>query len=99
MEVLIEESGKVLIIRDIESGKELTKHQLSDKKGDTIINMNHYRDYGKTISNLTEEILSILSEVKQADKLLDKVKHDNPRIIRDQLRGIKTLAKKFSFAN
>jgi len=95
-EVLVEETENILFIREFESGKEIAKHRLSWIKGKTIINNNHYRDYQKSIEEITKEVLSLLSEVEQTEKLITKIKSDNPRIIRDQLKGLKKLACKFS---
>ena len=93
--VIVERAENILFIRDYESGKEIAKHRVSLVKGKTIINNNHYRDFRKSIEEITVEVLSHLSEVKQAGKLVERIKSDNPKIVRDQLKGLKKLASKF----
>ena len=95
-EVVVEETENILIIREFETGKEIAKHSISSGKGITTINNNHYRDFRKSIEEITDDVLSLLSEVDQAKKLITKIKSDNPRIVRDQLKGLKKLAVKFS---
>jgi len=95
-EVLVEQTENVLLIRDFETGKEIAKHTLSSGKGQTVINNNHYRDIRKSIKEITEEVLSLLPEVDQAEKLVERIKSDNPKIVRDQLKGLKKFAVKYS---
>ena len=94
--VLFEQAENILFIRDFASGKEIAKHRLSCEKGKTIINNNHYRDYRKSIAEITNKVLSHLSEVEQAENLVERIKSDNPKIVRDQLQGLKKLAAKYS---
>ncbi len=94
--VIVERAENILFIRDFASGKEIAQHRLSLIKGKTIINNNHYRDFRKSIDEIMSEVLSHLSEVEQAEKLVERIKSDNPRIVRDQLKGLKKLAVKFS---
>ena len=95
LEVLVKEVNGNLVIRDIESGKELATHLISMEKGKLITNINHYRDFRKSIEELTTETMFALSEVEQSEELVNKLKSDNPRISRDQLRALKKLATKF----
>lgn len=95
-EVIVEETEDILIIREFETGKEIAQHSISSGKGITTINNNHYRDFRKSIEEITDEVLSLLSEVDQAEKLVARIKSDNPKIVRDQLKGLKKLAVKFS---
>ena len=43
--VIVEQAKNILIIRDLESGKEIAQHQVSIIKGKTIINNNHYHRF------------------------------------------------------
>ena len=96
--VIVERVENFLLIRDLESGKEIAKHLLSCVKGKIVINSNHYRDFRKSIGEITKEVLSHLSEVEQAEKLVERIKSDNPKIVRDQLKGLKKLKNRFPSA-
>jgi transposase len=93
--VIVEESGHDLIIRDLETGREITRHSLSEGKGLTILNTNHYRDFRKSIEEITGDALGCLSKVEGAERLVERIKAENPKIIRDQLRGVIKLAKRY----
>lgn len=96
LEVAVEEVAKKLVIRDIKSGKELATHPISFVKGKNSINHNHYKGYRKSIEEITEDAMSLLLEVEESEKLIAKIKSDNPTMVfRAQLQAIKKLAKKF----
>ena len=48
------------------------------------------------MTEITSEVLSLLSEVSRSEQLIAKIQADNPKIIRDQLKGLIKLALKFS---
>lgn len=96
LEVQIEELETTLFIRDQKTGNEIGKHPISSGKGNIIINNNHYRDFRKNLTEITSEVLSLLSEVSRSEQLIAKIQADNPKIIRDQLKGLIKLALKFS---
>lgn len=94
-EVLINKKGAILFVRDLENGKEIAKHSIPELKGRFVINQNHYRDIRKSIAEITATVSSLLSDMNESEKLIAKIKSDNPRIVRDQLNGLKELAIKY----
>ncbi|RLB75496.1 MAG: IS21 family transposase [Deltaproteobacteria bacterium] len=94
-EVLIDKEKSILFIRDLESGKEIAKHSIPEVKGEFILNRNHYRDIRKSVAEITSEVSSLLSDINGHEKLIAKIKTDNPRIVRDQLKGLKELVIRY----
>jgi len=94
-EVLIEKKKDSLIIRDMENGKEIARHVIPRLKGKFVLNTNHYRDMRETIEEITAKVSSLLSDVDKSEELIAKIKSDNPRIVRDQLKGLQKLATKY----
>lgn len=77
-----------LVIRDKESNKELAKHNLSHEKGKLIKNGNHGRDRSKGIDKYIETVSGLFSDPIRARILLDTIRTQKPRYIRDQLQSI-----------
>ena len=94
-DVAVERVDRELILRDIESGAELACHPIPDGRGQIIRNNNHYRDYKKSLAELTASAQKSLQAIPDGAQLIERLLEDNPRIGRDQLRGLITLSTRF----
>lgn len=88
-----------VIILDPNTGKEIARHKNSVRKGETFTNNNHYRDIKKSIDEIITEAKSRLKEVSYANELIDRICSDNPKIKRDQLKGIIQLKDKYDLTH
>ena len=91
--VLVKSENRYLIVMDMKTVAMVTTHKLSNSKGDQIINTNHYRNYNDTVEKLKEKCLDRLKSYDKAELMIDKIMSDNPKIVRDQLRGVLSLYK------
>lgn len=88
-EVLIDIiNDNTLVIYDKETNTELAKHTLSQEKGKLVKNNNHGRDHSKGIDKYIETISALFSDPLRAKILLDTIRAQKPRYIRDQLQAI-----------
>ncbi len=90
-EVAVASSDGVLIPRDPDTGKEIARHDIPDHRGGIVKNTNHYRDFRKSVSDLTVAAQAGLQQLPDSAALIARIKTDNPKIVRDQLRGLTTL--------
>lgn len=88
-----------ILILDPNTGKEITRHRKSLVKGETFINNNHYRSIQKSIDEIITETKSHLHEVSYVNELIDRICSDNPKIKRDQLKGIIQLKGKYDLTH
>jgi len=82
------EDKEVLIISDIETDLEITRHQLCHEKGKLIKNNNHSRDRTKGIPEYLKKVTELLGNTTEARNFLDRIYELKPRYIRDQLQLI-----------
>jgi transposase len=83
-----------LVISDLESGKELARHEIPPTKGNLQTNNDHRRDkYGK-ISKIIENVSEKFTSNSKAKYFLDTIHREKPRYIRDQLILIQSVMKK-----
>ncbi len=59
-----------------------------------ICNNNHYRDPSIKIISLMELVADYFTEKNKAMELFKKIKDQNPRYVRDQIKMIQTVCKK-----
>lgn len=78
----------ILVIRDLETKQELARHTLSHEKGKLIKNNNHSRDHSKGIDKYIETVSALFTHPLQARELLEIIRIEKPRYIRDQLQVI-----------
>jgi transposase len=83
-----EVEGRYLLALDLDTKEEVARHKLSDMKGQRIINSNHYRNYEDTAAELKAKCLEELKQCPGSDMMIEKLIKDNPKIVRDQLRGL-----------
>ncbi len=94
-DVVVTRDGNDLKIYDVLTNEEIACHKISCFKNMMITNYNHYRDIRKSIEQVTEEVLSCLEGISLAKDVVQKIKADNPKIIREQLVGLKKLRNKY----
>jgi len=91
--VLIRESMGILLVMDLITNNVIAKHPVSQEKNQIIKNNNHYRDFTQDLKDLISEAKSTLHNYNEGDILVDKLVKDNPKIPRDQVRGLLKLHK------
>lgn len=95
-EVGIKEVNKVLEIYDISQNKKVAGHTIPAGKGNIVKNNNHYRDYNQKLEEQIKLAKARFSNFEKGEELIDRIKNDNPKIARMQIRGLLKLRKKFS---
>lgn len=95
-EVWVLKVENILIIKDKNSGEQIATHEIPPGRGHIIKNNNHYRDYRKSVETLTYEALTLFEELPGGSELVERIKADNPKIMRDQLRALAHLRRKYS---
>lgn len=90
--LFITEEDENLVIMESDTGQVIAKHKICHGRGQLILNTNHLRDFADKISGLKSAILDILGNHPVAGTLLDIIKQDKPRYVRDQFLLIKTVA-------
>jgi transposase len=83
-----------LDILDIETKELIVKRKISFAKG-VIVPNRAERDYSYKISELWEQVLNLIGKDDQTTYFLERIKHDKPRYIRDQLQLIIKEAGKY----
>jgi hypothetical protein len=83
-----EAEGRYLLALDLDTKEEVARHKLSDTKGQRSINANHYRNYEDTAAELKVKCLEELKQCPGSDMMIEKLIKNNPKIVRDQLRGL-----------
>ncbi len=84
--VYVRENKGELLIHDV-SGKTIERWLVSAEKGKLFKNRNHYRDPTEQTHELKAKVIEILGE-KIGHELCQRIEHANPRIYKDQLRGL-----------
>lgn len=97
-QVYLKVEGSTLEIYDLKKHEEIASHAICLTKGDIIINRHHYRDIKKPISRLLEETEKVFSEIAFSELIIGRVRRENPKIVRDQLRGLQQLRAQYSRA-
>lgn len=82
-----------LVIYDIETKKELAKHDIPDTKGNLVRNNNHRRNRNQKIAPWMDKITEMFSDTQSAKIFLDGIHKDKPRYMRDQLMLIEKALK------
>jgi transposase len=82
-----------LIIYDIETKKELAKHDIPDTKGNLVRNNNHKRNRNQKIAPWMDKITEMFSDTQNAKMFLDAIHKNKPRYMRDQLMLIEKALK------
>ena len=84
-----------LIIRD-GSRKEIARHKISQIKGKLVCNNNHYRDGSMAIADLIRQVAERFTDTVKASLYLEKLRLQNTRYVRDQVKKIEAVCEKYS---
>ena len=85
--------GTHVIIYDINTQKEIARHEVPTTKGNLVSNNNHRRDNTKKIGELIENVIKKFNNLDNAAIFLNAIHIDKPRYIRDQLMLIDSVLK------
>jgi transposase len=81
-----EDAGQLLVC-DPASGEVIARHRLAVGSGEIVKNTHHYRDREQQVADLEAAIAESLPQALAA-RLCALLKRSEPRIYRDQLRGV-----------
>jgi hypothetical protein len=90
----VREDGTQLVLSALDSGQEIARHALSPGKGAILKNTAHYRNKQELITELETFIGQSLGD-PAGSHLCALLKHTNPGIYKDQLRGLKALLNRY----
>lgn len=79
-----------LVLSDLETGREIARHDICREKGVTIRNNDHYRDKAARIADLETAIGQQIGEAT-GNRLCALLKATSPRIYKDQLVALRGL--------
>ncbi|MDD4835435.1 MAG: IS21 family transposase [Lutispora sp.] len=82
-----------LIIYELESGKEIARHEIPQTKGNLVVNNDHKRDKSSKIVELIKTTASKFSDTEKATLFLEEIRAQKPRYTRDQIHLIETTFK------
>lgn len=91
---LLQEKNQLIIHNN--DKKEIARHQISSIKGKLICNSNHYRDQSIKIKDLMELAAGYFSDKSKAIQLFEKIKEQNSRYVRDQIKIIQSVCEKYT---
>ncbi|MEK7226672.1 MAG: hypothetical protein AAB221_13445 [Bacteroidota bacterium] len=91
---LIQESDDLLILGS--DKQQIARHKISHLKGKLVCNNNHHRDGSIAIKELIGQVASRFSDVPQANLYLEKIRVQNPRYVRDQVKMIQSVCDKYT---
>jgi len=93
--VLVREESGLIYIRANDNNSQLASHKIPSGKGRIIKNNNHYRDYGKLLNDLKDEVIEIFSIYDLGKDFIEKLVRDNPLNPRDQLRAVRNFHRNY----
>ena len=82
-----------LVIIEPDSGKTIAEHTISKQKGALIQNNNHLRQYEHKIEELYQKTLMLLGSTSKTVTLLQVIRKEKSRYVRDQYQLIQDLVK------
>lgn len=93
--VFVEKQGQELVIFD-QSSNEIARQPISPIKGVQVRNNSHKRDTSQSITDLVAQTALKFSNPERATGFLEKVRKDNHRYARDQIRLIARVCDRYS---
>ncbi len=94
-QVAVMQTEHTLQVFDTDSSCIIAEHQIPECKGHILKNPHHYQDLKKSIHTLEAEALSLWQACSGGAELVGRIKNDNPKIVRKQLKGLISLYKKY----
>jgi transposase len=95
-ELKLEEAGHTFKLFDQQTGALVAEHIISLEKGQLIQNSNHLRDHRVKAEQLFEKTLTILGDRPETRAMLEGIRREKPRYVREQYLILKKLAELFS---
>jgi transposase len=95
--VFLLQENDLLIIHNNDK-REIARHRISSIKGKLIFNNNHYRERSLKIKELMELLARNFSDPQGALEYLEKIREQNPRYVRDQVKIIHAVCEKYTIA-
>ncbi|MFV8836741.1 IS21 family transposase [Aquisalimonas sp. APHAB1-3] len=92
------EDGTTVQVIDLETGEVVATHGLCTGKGETVRNTHHYRDHAQRVADLEASIQTHLGSAL-GEQLCGQLKATDPRIYKDQLRGVRELLRRYPQAD
>ena len=83
----------LLILSEVDTGKQIASHKLATGSGQKIINNNHKRDKSAAIQEMINQVAGLMPDTEKAFNWLQSIRKDKPRYIRDQLIAISQTVK------
>ncbi len=83
-ELRLEEAGETIRLFNQQSGELVAEHVISLEKGKLIQNSNHLRDHRVKVDQLFEKALSILGDRPEVRVMLEGIRREKPRYVREQ---------------
>jgi len=87
----LEEAGDKIRLIDQVSGSLVAEHKITLETGKLIQNNNHLRDHNARIEELFEKTLDILGDSYEVRKMLEAIRREKPRYVRDHYRIMQKL--------
>jgi len=94
-ELRLEEAGQTIRLFEQQSGELVAEHVISLEKGKLIQNSNHLRDHSIKVEQLFENALSILGDRPAVRAMLEGIRREKPRYVREQYLILQKLATLF----
>jgi len=94
--LFITEEDDNIVLTDTETSQVVAVHKIHHGKGQLIQNTNHLRDHSDKITGLQSQVLELLGGSSDAQTLLDMIKRDKPRYIRDQFLLIRATSSDYA---
>jgi len=76
---------KYIAIFDLDTGEEIARHEIPQYKGNLVKNNHHRRDKSQKIQTMIDNISRKFKDVDKAKILIEGIRNEKPRYIRDQL--------------
>ena len=94
-ELRLEEAGQTIRLFDQQKGELVAEHVVSFEKGKLIQNSNHLRDHRIKVEQLFEKALNILGDRPEVRTMLEGIRREKPRYVREQYLILQKLADLF----
>ena len=74
--------------------EQIATHKIATGKVRPIINSNHFRDYGKILKDLKDELKELLKDYDNSEEFVERLSKDNSKYPRDQIRAVRSFFSK-----
>lgn len=94
-ELKLEEAGQTIRLFNQQSGELVAEHVVAFEKGKLVQNSNHLRDHRIKVEQLFEKTLGILGECPEVRAMLEGIRREKPRYVREQYLILHKLTELF----